>query len=136
MTAMKMTSDQKALQIADDLDEQASELNSFISNPQNTKRQREDAVEKQLDLRRAAARLRVQLMTEIVGEGAPVIDDVVAAADRAKTAAKRIEKIKGALDLAAATITFFAALSTGQLDTVAKAWGKFTAAIAKAESAG
>ena len=132
---MQMTREQKSIQIADDLDEQATELNAFISDPDNSKAQRQDAVARQLDLRRRAAHIRVELIAEIVGEGVPALDEVVAAADRAKLVAKKILKLKAALDLAAATITFFTAVSSGQITAIPGAWTAFAQAIKSAEAA-
>jgi hypothetical protein len=131
---MRMTREQKAMQIADDLDEQASQLNTFISDPQNEKVVRQDAVARQLELRRQAAHIRVDLITDIVGSGLPALDEVIAAANRAKTAAKKIEKVKDALDLAAATITFFTALSSGQVAAIPGAWTALAAAVKQAEA--
>jgi hypothetical protein len=131
---MQMTKEQKALQIADDLDGQATQLNTFISDPQNPRTERQNAVARQLELRRQAAHIRVDLITDIVGSGVPALDEIVAAADRAKTAARKITKVKDALDLAAATITFFTALSSGQVAAIPGTWTAFAGAIKQIEA--
>jgi hypothetical protein len=131
---MQMTREQKAIQIADDLDEQASELNTFISDPQNSKAHRQDAAARQLELRRQAAHIRIELITDVLGSGVPALDEIVAAADRAKSAATKIAKLKNALDLAAATITFFTALSSGHVAAIPGAWTALAQAIKQAEA--
>lgn len=126
---MPITPLQKSIQIADDLDEQANRLNIFISDPNQKKKDRLAAVEMQNSLRQEAAKLRIDAITEIIGDQTPTIDAIVAAADKARVAANKIGKIKKGLDLAAATITFFATLSTGNAPKIIKAFSDFEKSI-------
>ncbi|HEY3299788.1 MAG TPA: hypothetical protein VGJ90_03360 [Methylophilaceae bacterium] len=126
---MDITDFQKSIQIADDLDEQANRLNLYISDPEQSKADRVKAVEAQNKLRREAAKLRIDTITEIIGDQAPTIDAIVSAADKARSAANKIGKIKSSLELATATITFFAALSTQDLPKIIKAFSNFQDSI-------
>ena len=119
----------KAIQIADDLDEQATRQNIFISDPSIKKSDRKSAVEKQLALRQQAAELRVNAIQEIIGNAVPTIEEIVDAADKAKTAANKINDIKKCLDLAAATITFFAAFASRKIAAIVPAYAAFKSAI-------
>lgn len=126
---MPITPLQKSIQIADDLDEQANRLNIFISDPNQKRKNRLAAVEKQNSLRQEAAKLRIDAITEIIGDQAPTIDAIVAAADHARVAANKIGKIKKGLDLAAATITFFATLGTGDVTKIINAFSGFEKSV-------
>jgi hypothetical protein len=119
---MDITDFQKSIQIADDLDEQANRLNLYIADPEQSKADRVRAVEAQNKLRREAAKLRIDTITKIIGDQAPTIDAIVSAADKARSAANKIGKIKSSLELATATITFFAALTTQDLPKIIKAF--------------
>ena len=119
---MDITDFQKSIQIADDLDEQANRLNLYIADPEQSKADRVRAVEAQNKLRREAAKLRIYTITKIIGDQAPTIDAIVSAADKARSAANKIGKIKSSLELATATITFFAALTTQDLPKIIKAF--------------
>jgi hypothetical protein len=126
---MPISNLQKAIQIADDLDDQASRLNTYISDPGQKKKDRDVAAEKQNALRQHAAKLRIDAIEQIVGDQAPTIDQIISAADKAKSAANKINEIKIALDLAAATITFFAAVSTGKVGDIVQTFSAFQKAI-------
>lgn len=126
---MDITDFQKSIQIADDLDEQANRLNLYISDPEQSKADRVKAVEAQNKLRREAAKLRIDTITEIIGDQAPTIDAIVSAADKARSAANKIGKIKSSLELATATITFFAALSSQDLPKIIKAFSNLQDSI-------
>lgn len=126
---MPITPLQKSLQIADDLDEQASRLNIYISDPNQKKKDRLSAVDRQNSLRQEAAKLRIDVITEVIGDQAPTIDSIVAAADKARVAANKIGKIKKGLDLAAATITFFATLSTGDVPKIISAFSELEKSV-------
>lgn len=126
---MPITTLQKSIQIADDLDEQANRLNIYISDPNQKRKNRLSAADMQNSLRQEAAKLRIDAITEIISDQAPTIDSIVAAADKAREAANRIGKIKKSLDLAAATITFFATLSTGDVPNIISAFSEFKKSI-------
>lgn len=126
---MPITPLQKSIQIADDLDEQANRLNIYISDPNQKNKDRLSAVEKQTNLRQEAAKLRIDAITEIIGDQAPTIDAIVAAAEKARVAANKIGEIKNGLDLAAATITFFATLSTGNAPKIITSFSAFEKSV-------
>lgn len=112
---MSISLHQKAIQIADDLDEQASRLNIYIADPDQSKADRLAVMQQQIELRQAAARLRVEAIVEIVGDQAPTLDELVSAADEARMVANKISDIKKSMEVAAATITLLAAVSSGSL---------------------
>lgn len=112
---MSISLHQKAIQIADDLDEQASRLNIYIADPDQSKVDRLAVMQQQIELRQAAARLRVEAIVEIVGDQAPTLDELVSAADEARMVANKISDIKKSMEVAAATITLLAAVSSGSL---------------------
>lgn len=126
---MDITDFQKSIQIADDLDEQANRLNLYISDPEQSKADRVHAVDAQNKLRREAAKLRIDTITKIIGDQAPTIDAIVSAADKARSASNKIGKIKNSLELATATITFFAALTTQDIPKIVKAFATFQDSI-------
>lgn len=126
---MDITDFQKSIQIADDLDEQANRLNIYISDPSQRKADRVSAVDAQNKLRQEAAKLRIDTITKIIGDQAPTIDSIVSAADKARSVANKIGKIKNSLELAAATITFFAALTTQDLPKIVKAFSTLQGSI-------
>ena len=126
---MDITDFQKSIQIADDLDEQANRLNIYISDPSQRKTDRVSAVDAQNKLRQEAAKLRIDSITKIIGDQAPTIDSIVSAADKARSVANKISKIKNSLELAAATITFFAALTTQDLPKIVKAFSTLQGSI-------
>lgn len=112
---MSISLHQKAIQIADDLDEQASRLNIYIADPDQSKADRLTVMQQQIELRQAAAHLRVEAIVEIVGDQAPTLDELVSAADEARMVANKISDIKKSMEVAAATITLLAAVSSGSL---------------------
>jgi len=122
---MSMDDLQKSNQTADDLDEQATRLNIYISDPSIAKQDRESATQRQLELRQHAADLRVEAILLTVGGGALSTDQIIAAADKAKAVANKINEIKKSLDLAAATIAFFAALSSKDIGKILSTWDTF-----------
>lgn len=117
-----MNNTQKALQIADDLDEQASQIDVFVSDPTIDKADRTNAANKQVALRQQAAHIRVELMVQIVTNAGPDLDEIVAACDKAKAIAKKINNIKVAIGLATAALAFFGALASGNVALVVPAW--------------
>jgi hypothetical protein len=72
-------------------------------------------MQQQIALRQAAAHLRVEAIVEIVGDQAPTLDELVSAADEARMVANKISDIKKSMEVAAATITLLAAISSGSL---------------------
>lgn len=112
---MSISLHQKAIQIADDLDEQATRLNIYIADPDQSKADRLTVMQQQIELRQAAAHLRVEAIVEIVGDQAPTLDEIVSAADEARMVANKISDIKKSMEVAAATITLLAAVSSGSL---------------------
>jgi hypothetical protein len=112
---MSISLHQRAIQIADDLDEQASRLNIYIADPDQSKDDRLMVMQQQIALRQAAAHLRVEAIVEIVGDQAPTLDELVSAADEARMVANKISDIKKSMEVAAATITLLAAISSGSL---------------------
>ena len=117
-----MDNTQKVLQIADDLDEQASQIDVFVSDPTIDKTDRIDAANKQVALRQQAAHIRVELMVKIVTKEGPDLDEIVAACDRAKAVARKINNIKSAIGLATAALAFFGALASGNVALVVSSW--------------
>jgi hypothetical protein len=129
----ELTPQEKALKTANDLDNAATEMNKFISDPKVAQEQRYEAVAKQLQLRQQAASVRVKLITEIADEEGPAVDDIVKGAARAKKVAKKIQGIKDMLDFIASAILFFAALAEGKVGMIKTAWKDFEDAMDKLE---